>query len=51
MLLKEKLQRNKQAILEIASQHGAFNIRVFASVARGEDTEDSDSEDYLQLIP
>ncbi|NET12281.1 MAG: nucleotidyltransferase family protein [Okeania sp. SIO1H6] len=29
-------------ILKIAAQHGAFNVRVFGSVARGEDTDTSD---------
>jgi uncharacterized protein len=29
-------------ILAIAEKHGAYNVRVFGSVARGEATEDSD---------
>lgn len=29
-------------IIEIAEKHGAFNIRVFGSVARGEATQESD---------
>ncbi|MCZ8357590.1 MAG: nucleotidyltransferase family protein, partial [Microcystis sp. LE19-388.1G] len=29
-------------ILKIATKHGAFNVRVFGSVARGEETENSD---------
>lgn len=32
----------KTKIKEIAAQHGAFNVRVFGSVARGEADQDSD---------
>lgn len=34
--LNALLLRNKHRILEIASQYGAHNIRVFGSVARGD---------------
>ena len=37
-----KLQERREEILEIAAKHGAFNVRVFGSVARGEETENSD---------
>lgn len=40
--LKQLLQERREEILEIASKHGAFNVRVFGSVARGEETENSD---------
>ena len=40
--LKSKLIERRQAILEIAAKHGAFNVRVFGSVVRGEATDDSD---------
>lgn len=40
--LKEKLKEKREEILEIAAKHGAFNVRVFGSVARGEEGEDSD---------
>ncbi len=36
------LLEKRNEILKIASQHGAFNVRVFGSVARGEDTDTSD---------
>ena len=42
MKLKQSLQENREEILKIAAKHGAFNVRVFGSVARGEDTESSD---------
>ncbi|MGK7895359.1 MAG: nucleotidyltransferase family protein [Xenococcus sp. (in: cyanobacteria)] len=34
--------KKKTQILAIAEKHGAYNIRIFGSVARGEATEDSD---------
>jgi predicted nucleotidyltransferase len=42
MKLKQLLQINREDILAVALRHGAFNIRVFGSVARGEETENSD---------
>lgn len=42
MALMELLQERRDEILKIAAQHGAFNIRVFGSVARREETENSD---------
>jgi predicted nucleotidyltransferase len=32
----------REALLKLAAKHGASNVRVFGSVARGEATEDSD---------
>jgi predicted nucleotidyltransferase len=45
--LKEKpnlnlLQQKRAEILAIAEKHGAKNVRIFGSVARGEADEDSD---------
>ncbi len=42
MSLRQLLQAKREDILKIAAQHGAFNVRVFGSVARGEETETSD---------
>jgi predicted nucleotidyltransferase len=39
---QKQLQENRENILAIAAKHGAFNVRVFGSVARGEDTPESD---------
>ena len=40
--ISDLLQDQRDAILEIAAKHGAYNVRVFGSVARGEATADSD---------
>lgn len=42
MSLQDLLVEKREQILEIAAKHGAFNVRVFGSVAREEETEDSD---------
>ena len=40
--LQQLLQEKRGDILAIAAKHGAFNVRVFGSVSRGEETENSD---------
>lgn len=40
--IKDLLHDQRSQILAIAQKHGAYNVRVFGSVARGEATEDSD---------
>lgn len=40
--IKELLHDRRSQILAIAEKHGAYNVRVFGSVARGEATEESD---------
>lgn len=40
--LKQLLQEKRAEILNIAAKHGAYNLRIFGSVARGEETETSD---------
>lgn len=42
MGVDELLRKQRQAILELASRHGARNVRVFGSVVRGEASEASD---------
>jgi len=42
MTTKEKLFEKKSLIKKIATKHGAYDIRVFGSVSRGDDRGDSD---------
>ncbi|EAZ91024.1 nucleotidyltransferase family protein [Crocosphaera chwakensis] len=42
MELKQLLKEKRQEIIDIAAKHGAYNIRIFGSVARGEETKNSD---------
>src|SRR5215475_8431328 len=45
------LQQKREEILRIAAQHGARNIRVFGSVARGEAGPESDVDFLVELEP
>lgn len=46
----EEFLKTKQAdILRIAAKHGAHNVRVFGSVARGEADEDSDIDFLVEM--
>lgn len=40
--IKEIIGDKREDILRLAEKHGAFNVRVFGSVARGEARRDSD---------
>lgn len=42
MKLKTLIQTKRHQIIEIANKHGASNVRIFGSVARGEETATSD---------
>lgn len=37
MKLQQLLQEKRDDILAVAAKHGAFNVRVFGSVSRGEE--------------
>ena len=45
----EKLRANRDRIRHIAYRHGASNVRVFGSVARGEDGPESDVDLLVDL--
>jgi len=46
-----RLRRHRRALATTAERRGASNVRVFGSVARGEDTEDSDGDLLVDLSP
>ena len=43
------LQSKRKDILRIAARHGAYNVRIFGSVARGEARLDSDIDFLVNL--
>lgn len=51
MTLLELLQNKRDDILRIAAKHGAYNVRVFGSVARGEAGPDSDIDLLIERGP
>jgi len=49
MGLREILQAKRDEILQIAARHGAYNVRVFGSVARGEEDDKSDVDFLVEM--
>jgi predicted nucleotidyltransferase len=45
------IQQKRRQVLEIAQRHGARNVRLFGSVARGETTEISDLDLLIEMEP
>ena len=51
MWTTQRLREQREEILNIAARHGAHNVRVFGSVARGEARHDSDIDFLIELEP
>jgi predicted nucleotidyltransferase len=51
MRLDQLLEEKREEILRIAAEHGALEVRVFGSVARGEDDRESDVDFLVELEP
>lgn len=51
MQRRELLREKREDILRIAKEYGAYNVRIFGSVARGEDDEQSDIDLLVDLEP
>jgi uncharacterized protein len=51
MGIEELLLPLREEILKIAANHGAYNVRIFGSVARGEAREDSDVDFLVEIEP
>lgn len=51
MPIHQLLHEKREHIRRIAAEHGAYNIRVFGSVARGEDTPESDIDLLIDVGP
>ena len=49
MKIREILQQKREEILNLAAQNGASNIRIFGSVARNEEREDSDIDFLVDM--
>ncbi len=45
------LKGKREEILKLAAKHGAYNVRVFGSVARGEAGPDSDVDFLVDMGP
>jgi hypothetical protein len=47
----QQLKERREVIIEIASRNRAFNVAVFGSVARGEQTDESDVDFLVDFLP
>lgn len=51
MAISGILQEKREDILRIAAKHGAYNVRIFGSAARGEEAKDSDLDFLVTIGP
>jgi predicted nucleotidyltransferase len=51
MTLDELRQQKRDEILRVAARYGAYNVRIFGSVARGEAGPDSDIDFLVDMEP
>lgn len=51
MSKRERIAKHRDAILALAVKHGATDVRVFGSVARGDDDETSDIDVLVKMEP
>ena len=51
MSIRELIQVKREEIMAIAAQHGARNVRIFGSVARGDEDGRSDADFLVEMEP
>lgn len=51
MKIEELLRTRREQILDLARKHGAYNLRVFGSIIRGEENEQSDIDFLVEVGP
>ena len=49
MITEDLLKEKREEILQVAAKHGAHNVRIFGSVARGEARENSDIDFLVEF--
>lgn len=49
--IQVKLNEKREQIRSVAARHGAYNIRLFGSIANGQDREDSDIDLLVDVGP
>ncbi|NLN88489.1 MAG: nucleotidyltransferase family protein [Syntrophomonadaceae bacterium] len=49
--LLQEIQQKREQIINISESHGAYNVRVFGSVTRGDENEQSDIDFLMDFVP
>ncbi len=49
--MDDRLKAHREEILRLAAKHGAYNVRVFGSAARGEARPESDVDLLVEIDP
>lgn len=49
MTLSESVRQKREKILEVAARYGAMNVRLFGSLARGEEKAESDVDLLIEM--
>lgn len=49
--IRQTVAKRKAEILRLAAKHGANNIRLFGSIARGDEVESSDIDFLVEMKP
>src|SRR4051794_22082792 len=51
MITKADIHKRREEIASVAARHGAHDVRIFGSVARGDATEESDLDLLVRFEP
>jgi predicted nucleotidyltransferase len=51
MITQDSLRAHREEIISLGTRYGAFNFRIFGSVARGDSTERSDIDLLVEFEP
>ncbi len=51
MIQNKLINQHREEIIKLAASYGATNVRIFGSVARGEETPESDIDFLVDLHP
>lgn len=51
MTIAERVKEKRAEILAVATKHGAYHVRIFGSVARGEADSESDVDFLVEMEP
>jgi len=51
MSLRDEIRKRREEIVAVSARHGARNVRIFGSVVRGDERDDSDIDFLVDMEP